>query len=188
MSILITGGTGFLGSYLAKKLVEQGEDRLILMDTIPHPPAVEDIIDHVEIVPGDFSEPTHVMSILKKHDISCLFHFAYVSGGEMERSISQSIRINCEGTANLFEMARISGVQRVIWPSSGATRGRVLTSSAPELLDEDAPPEPGGLYGISKLFNENIAEVPMCLSHESASPRFRRFSCPAPISTGPSVL
>jgi nucleoside-diphosphate-sugar epimerase len=37
MSILITGGTGFIGSYLAKKLVEEGEDEFVLMDVLLHP-------------------------------------------------------------------------------------------------------------------------------------------------------
>jgi nucleoside-diphosphate-sugar epimerase len=159
MSILITGGTGFIGSYLAKKLVEEGEDKLVLMDVLPYPQAVDDIAEHVEIVQGDFSEASHVMAVLKKHDVSCIFHLGYLGGPELERSPSRAARVNCEGQSNLFELARIAGVQRVVWTSSGSVFGRTPTSSNPELLDDDARPAPDTLYGACKLFNENIAEI-----------------------------
>ncbi len=159
MSILITGGTGFIGSYLVKKLVEEGEDKIVLMDAMPNPLAVEDVKEHVEIIQGDFSEATHVMAVLKKYDISCVFHLGYLGGPELERSPSRAIRVNCEGQSNLFEIARIAGVKRVIWASSGSIFGRAPTSSSPELLDEEAKPAPDSLYGASKLFNENIAEI-----------------------------
>ena len=102
MSILITGGTGFIGSYLAKKLVEEGEDKVVLMDVLPYPQAVDDIAEHVEIVQGDFSEASQVMAVLKKHDISCIFHLGYLGGPELERSPSRAIRVNCEGTVEPF--------------------------------------------------------------------------------------
>jgi nucleoside-diphosphate-sugar epimerase len=159
MPILITGGTGFIGSYIAKKLVEEGEDKVILMDVMPYPPAVDDIVERVEIVQGDFSEASQVMAVLKKHDISCVFHLGYLGGPELERSPSRAIRVNCEGTSNLFEMARIAGVQRVVWASSGAVFGRTLTGSNPKLLEEEAGTAPLFLYGACKLFNENIAEI-----------------------------
>jgi nucleoside-diphosphate-sugar epimerase len=159
MSILITGGTGFIGSYLVRKLVEEGEDKVVLMDVLPYPPAVGDVMEHVEIIQGDFSEASHVMAVLKKHDISCVFHLGYLGGPELERSPSRAIRVNCEGTSNLFEMARIAGVKRVVWASSGAVLGRTLTSSNPKLLEEEAGPAPLFMYGACKLFNENIAEI-----------------------------
>ena len=159
MSVMITGGTGFIGSYLTKKLVAEGEDGIILMDAQPSPASVDDMIERVEIVQGDFSEASHVMAILKKHDISCVFHLGYLGGPELERSPSRAIRVNCEATSNLFEMACIAGVQRVVWASSSAIFGRAATSENPELLNEEARPAPDTYYGACKLFNENIAEI-----------------------------
>jgi UDP-glucose 4-epimerase len=158
VAVLITGGTGFIGSYVARKLIREGEDKPILFDLYPNPRSVEDIAEHVEIVPGDFSEPVELMQVLSKFDISDIFHLAYVFS-EADPCPIRSIRTNCVGTTNLFEMARISGVRRVIWASSGAVSEQVNTSDEVQLLDERIKPNPSLVYGACKIFNEHIAEI-----------------------------
>jgi nucleoside-diphosphate-sugar epimerase len=157
MAILITGGTGYLGPYLAQKLIEEGEDKLILFDFIPNPNSVGDIAEHVEIVQGDITEPFELMAVLKQHDISHIFHLAYL-GPEGEMAPSRGMRVNILGTYNVFEAARQAGVKRVIWATSAAAYGIIETSNKVRLLREEDRPMPITLYGASKLFNEHVAE------------------------------
>ncbi|TAK36179.1 MAG: NAD(P)-dependent oxidoreductase [Chloroflexota bacterium] len=157
MSILITGGTGFIGSYLARKLIDEGEDRLTLFDLTPNLDNVQDIAAHVDVVQGDFSDPLELMTVLKNHDITVIFHLAYLIFQDQKHP-SQAVRTNIVGTTNLFEMARVSGVRRVIWASSAAVNGIVSSSEKASFLTEDDKPAINSLYGASKLFNEHYAE------------------------------
>jgi UDP-glucose 4-epimerase len=159
MAILITGGTGFVGPYVARKLIDEGEDKLILFDFIPNPTSVGDIAEHVEIIQGDVTEPFELMAVLKQHEISCIFHLAYILGPEAETAPSRSMRINILGTYNVFEAARRAGVKRVIWASSAGAYGTIETSNKVQLLREEDRPMPITLYGASKLFNEHVAEI-----------------------------
>ena len=158
MAILITGGTGYLGSYVARKLIEEGKDKVILLDYIPNASNVSYIAEHVQILQGDITEPFEIMSVLKKHDISWIFHLAYILGPESETFPSRGMRVNIMGTYNVFEAARQSGVKRVIWASSASAYGAIVTSEKAQLVKEDDRPAPNNIYGSSKLFNEHLAE------------------------------
>lgn len=158
MSILITGGTGFIGSYLAHVLVQREKDKVVLFDYFPNMAAVRDLGDRVTVLRGDFSEATEFMAALKQHDVRDIFHLGYLLS-ESERYPAQAIRVNCDGTNRVFECARIAGVRRVVWASSGAVYGHYHTSANPQWLTEKDPPTADSVYGACKLFNENIAEV-----------------------------
>ena len=77
MSIMITGGTGFLGSYLARHLLEEkGEPDLVLFEKYPNLSRVDDIRDRVTIVQGDVLEPLEVLSTMQRHDVDRVVHLA----------------------------------------------------------------------------------------------------------------
>jgi nucleoside-diphosphate-sugar epimerase len=156
MAILITGGTGFLGSHLARRLVRAGETKIVLIDAYPNPAYVDDIADRVEIVRGDFSESTELLAVLKQHDFSHVFHLGYLTA-EADLFPAQAIRINILGTNNLFELARQCGVQKICYASSAAVyRSR---RAGDQLWHEDDRPTPTSFYGFCKLSNEYTAEL-----------------------------
>jgi len=157
VSILITGGTGFLGRYLARHLLQKGEGPLILVSRFPDPQAVPDIADQVKLVHCDCAEATELMRVVKTHDITEIFHMAsYV--GETEQLHSEAIRVNLIATHNVFEIAMLAGVRRVVWSSSAAMFPPTITSPSATVLDETVTPDPQGIYGAAKLFNEHVAE------------------------------
>jgi UDP-glucose 4-epimerase len=156
MAILITGGTGFLGSHLARKLVDSQAGQIILMDAYPNPSHVADMADQVKIVRGDFSETTELLAVLKSYDISHIFHLAYLTS-DCENFPAQAIRINIQGTNSLFEAARLFGVQKVCYASSAAVYRKRRTSD--RLMHEDDLPAPTSFYGMCKLANEHTAEL-----------------------------
>ena len=74
MTILITGGTGFLGTTLARKLAEQGK-KVTLFDLIPRCERIADIIDKINIVQGDLTVWPEIMNVIKDNNIRGIFHF-----------------------------------------------------------------------------------------------------------------
>jgi UDP-glucose 4-epimerase len=159
VAILITGGTGFLGTVLTELLIQRCSEDIVLFDLNPIPRAV--VTEHggrVKVVRGDFSEPSEVSAVLAKNDVSDIFHLGYFTT-DSETFPVAATRINCAGTAALFSLAITAGVRRVVWASSAAVYGTGTSSSHPEFVTEDAPTRPNTFYGACKLHNEHVAEV-----------------------------
>ena len=113
MAILITGGTGFLGRHLTRHLLRSGEKDLVLLDSTPNLAAIADVAAQVKVVPGDVLEPTALIDTIKKYNIEGIIHLAYFLGTGGIRNPLPSIRINCIGTTNVFEVARLTGSRRL---------------------------------------------------------------------------
>ena len=164
MSIMITGGTGFLGSYLARHLIEEkGETGVVLYDLNPSRSGLDGIEDNVHVVRGDVLEPLELMSTMKRYNVDRMIHLAFIMGGSREASavhpdkVVQYLRICCMGAANVFDACRILGVKRVVYASSVAVHGYSTYTNEEE--DEDTPARPDSLYGACKLWYEHIADV-----------------------------
>ena len=158
MAILITGGTGFLGSYLARHLLAEGEGPIVLFDILINEENLGDLANDVTIVQGDQSEAIEILEAVRRHEITEVVHLGYAIG-ELAAQPERAIQVNVNGTNQIFQIARLMGVRRVVWASSGAAYGYHPTIPAEaEPLREDAPMRPLSLYGACKLFNEHVAE------------------------------
>lgn len=157
MSILITGGTGFLGSHLTRHLVKtHGRDDVVLYDSLPVVERIADVLDEVRVVRGDVLEIGSLLETMKTHDVDRVIHLAYLAGGEigLGRAVPY-VRVQCLGTTNVFEAARIHGVVRVVNASSVAVYG----IPRPGSLDEDAPLYPDRPYASCKAWSEQLSET-----------------------------
>ncbi len=157
MAVLITGGTGFLGSHLTRHLVlEHGRDDVVLFDSLPVLERLGGAADRVQVVRGDVLEIQSLLEAMQRHRIDQVIHLAYLAGGEIEpgRAVPY-VRVQCLGTVNVFEAARIQGVRRVVNASSVAVYG------VPDgtVKDEDDPVFPNRPYAACKLWGEHMAEV-----------------------------
>jgi UDP-glucose 4-epimerase len=155
MSILITGGTGFLGSHLTRLLVqEKGRDDVVLFDNLPVVERIADVVDRVTIVRGDVLEIQNVLETLKQYDVDRVIHLAYLAGGEIDRGRAVPyVKVQILGTTNVFEAARIHGIKRVVNASSVAVFGIPRGGSA----DEDAPIYPNRPYATCKAWSEQMS-------------------------------
>lgn len=159
MAILITGGTGFLGSHLARHLVEvDGETDVVLFDAALNLRRVADLGERVTVVQGDVTEPTEVIEAMDRHGVDRVVHLAFLLTGGSAAGPLRAVKINCMGTANVFEAARLRGVRRLVYASSVAAYGHRLSLDDEE-HDETTPPVPNTLYGAAKLFMEHLAET-----------------------------
>jgi len=158
LSVLITGGTGFLGSELARLLVERDGAHVVAFDQYPVADAFKGFESNVTVVTGDFAEPTEVAKVISDNNVDGIFHLAYLTSAA-EAFPSSAVRINCLGTARLFEVAMSLQAGRVVWPSSAAVYGATTTSADPVWMSEALNPAPNSMYGACKLFNEHTAEA-----------------------------
>lgn len=156
MAILITGGTGFLGSYLARYLVrEQGRKDVVIFEKFLNPGRIADIVDEVTVVQGDVQEPLEVLDAMKQHEIDCVMHLAFIAGVEEPGKALSYLRFQTGATANVYECARLAGIKRVVNASSHAVYGARFDRP----VTEDDAPRPGGqLYAACKVWTEHVAE------------------------------
>ena len=155
MSILVTGGKGFIGSQVIHKLVALGES-VVCLEPKTTGGRLADILGQVTMVAGDVAQMESVLSAIGRHGVTSIAHMVYLPTsplpGEMHREISTMV----QGTANVFEAARSHGIVRVIYPSSIAYYGPQWLHGE-MLLEEDTPSLAQSLYGVSKRLGEVLA-------------------------------
>ena len=160
MATLVTGGTGFVGANIVRDLARSGHQVVsfdinrpddLLLDFIG------DSANHVTFVQGDIVDRASVESLANSHFIDKIVHAAVYTVNREALEIERSrdvVAINVEGTANLLELARTQQVNRFIYVSSGAVYGTAVPGN--QTLNEDTPPAPNNLYGITKFSSEMI--------------------------------
>ena len=152
MSCLITGGTGFIGSRVARRLTAAGE-KVVAYDI--NPQDLEGLA--AELVQGDVLDLPHLLRTARQHQADRIVHLAYILGRATEFNPHQATKINVEGTNNVFEVASSLGIKRVVWASSIAVFGP--KSAGPDgVVANDAPYHPATIYGACKVVNELTAQ------------------------------
>lgn len=160
MATLITGGTGFIGSHLARYLIQQkGDSGIVMFDKYPAYDLIADIRDQVNIVQGDILEPTELLQAMHQYAVDRVFHLAYTIGGDVTANPTRAINVNCIGTTNVFEAARLHGAKRVVFTSAAGVYSNRKNLTGLADFNEDVMPRPATLYGACKLFNELEAEI-----------------------------
>lgn len=162
MNYLITGGTGFLGSYITKQLLEQGENVVLMSRSKPRANSMSEVltpeqISAVQYAEGDIQDIVTLIHICQDHKIDMIIHPAGMLLAECEQNPIKAIQTNILGTLNVFEAARICGMKRVVWSSSNSSIG--LVNHLPyEFIPNDAPHTPVTIYGKIKDFNEFMGD------------------------------
>jgi nucleoside-diphosphate-sugar epimerase len=147
MRVLVTGGTGFLGSHLVERLLEEPGAEVFALVRDPSKPRWLNGIGRVRFLPGDLREVPALPAGLER-----VYH---VAGSTKTIRSSEYYTVNRDGTANLLRaLERQTGRTRFVHMSSLAAVG---PSSQGRGVTEDDPPRPVSPYGESKLQAE--AEV-----------------------------
>lgn len=152
MLAFVTGATGFLGSHVARVLVEQGARLRLLVRSTSDVRNITDL--NAEQVEGDLRSTESFEKALAGCD--ALFHVA-ADYRLWVRDPEQMYRSNVEGTRSLIEAARKQGIRRVVYTSSVATMG---FGSNGALADENSPvslDDMIGPYKRSKFMAEQVA-------------------------------
>ena len=160
MACLITGGTGFIGALVAKKLVAQGET-VIAYDLAASRSYLELVLtphelEQVTIVHGDVLDLPLLIRSARYYHIDKIVHLAYMLARTTEQNPAHGCRVNVEGTNNVFETATIVGAPRVVWASSITVFGPKSVGSN-GIVANDAAFAPVTIYGATKIVNEMTA-------------------------------
>lgn len=148
--ILVTGGTGFLGSHLIRALVAAGKPVRALYRQQPSP-RLQDISDKIEWVPGD------ILDIFTLEDalvgVTQVYHCAAMVSFQAADK-DRLLKINVEGTANVVNMALDAGVKKLLYVSSVAAIGRARDNAAVNEECEWQDSKNNSRYSISKFQGE----------------------------------
>lgn len=161
MTYLVTGGTGFIGSRIVRNLVREGE-QVVVYDWNPERLALnrllraDDINNNVKIVQGDVTDYAHLTGIIKQYNCEKVVHLAALLLHDVNANPAMALKVNCEGTVNVFEAAKLMGLKKVVWISSGSIFGPPEAYKE-EYIPNDAPHYPQNLYGMTKSLDEHFA-------------------------------
>jgi UDP-glucose 4-epimerase len=151
VKVLVTGGGGFLGSALTEALAARG-DTAIAFDA-GYSTSATSMANVVQLV-GDVTDAGSVFSAFAEHRPERVIHCAAIVGIMSSRLTPTTVlRTNIEGSANIFEAARINGVCRVVHISSEEVYGRYPTPT----VTEDSLTFPVMPYGVTKLAVEHLS-------------------------------
>jgi UDP-glucose 4-epimerase len=152
-NILVTGGAGFIGSHVCKKLLQRNFNVIILDNLTRGNRFIAEEKLKVQFYEGAINNENLVQEILKKHQIDAVMHFAaYAYVGESVNQPLMYYQNNTADTLTLFKTMLASNVNKIIFSSTCATYG--IPDSLP--INESTHQNPINPYGQSKLMVEKM--------------------------------
>lgn len=151
MKILVTGGAGYIGSFMVKRLIERG-DEVTILDSLErgHKEAIESRADFRKLNLFDWDK---LGELFKEKKFDSIIHFAgFISMEESVKNPGLYFYNNTSGSLNIIEQAKRNGVKNIIFSSTAGVYGNPVEVP----LSEDHPKNPVNPYGESKLMVEKI--------------------------------
>ena len=164
MSILVTGGLGFLGVNLLKRFAEAGEDVISLDVSSPDDQVYRFLAlqtSRITFYLGDTRDAHLLSQVFQNHRIDGIIHGAALTATDPEvekRDFAETVNVNIMGVASVLEAARNRPLRKFIYISSASIYGP--TTDPDRLIKEDDAPLPKRLYPITKRAGESL-----CMRH-----------------------
>ena len=158
MAILVTGGTGYIGSHTVVELLNAGRD-VVIVDNLSN--SKECVLDRIETITGkrpvfykvDLLDLDSLNIVLKKHNIESVIHFAGLKAvGESVEKPMLYYHNNLTGTLNLTKAMSDNNCKKIVFSSSATVYGKPKTVP----IKEDFPLSTTNPYGETKLMIERI--------------------------------
>jgi UDP-glucose 4-epimerase len=153
MSVLVTGGAGYIGSHMTLELVDRG-DQVVVLDNLVTGVRAQ-VAEKATFIQGDIADKDLVRDIFQKHQVEAVIHFA--GSVVVPESVENPLMYYSNNTAksrDLIESCIAGGVKKFIFSSTAAVYG--VTDEAS--IAEDAAKDPASPYGRSKLMTEWMLE------------------------------
>ncbi|RXJ78436.1 UDP-glucose 4-epimerase GalE [Arcobacter sp. F2176] len=180
MNILITGGAGYIGSHVAKQLLETTSYNIIILDNLSTG-SIKTLdtlkaIREFKFIQLDLKEFDEINNVLKENKINTIIHFAasIVVPESVENPLKYYMN-NTVNTTNLIKCAVENNVSKFIFSSTAAVYGE--PTNIPENgIDETYPTNPINPYGMSKLMSEKVLQDTASVNDDFKYVIFRYFN------------
>jgi UDP-glucose 4-epimerase len=150
MTILVTGGAGYIGSVVTEELTRVGK-QVVVYDSLVrgHRAAIS---AEATFIQGDLADRGVLSALFRQYDFAAVMHFAaFIEAGESMQGPGRFFRNNVVNSLNLIEATVAAGVSQFVLSSTAA-----VYQAQDRLLREDDPPGPANVYGETKLMIERM--------------------------------
>lgn len=149
MKYLVTGGAGYIGSFMVKKLLDENHE-VVVVDSLER--GYKDVVPSEALfIQGNLADQVFITKVLGDHEFDGVFHFAaYISVAESSELPGMYFTNNLFSTLNLLEAMRQTGTRALVFSSTAAVYGNPQQIPIPE-SHQKSPESP---YGESKLMVE----------------------------------
>lgn len=160
-TVLVTGGYGFIGAHVVRRLVRRG-DRVLIIDRKTEGNSADEVLaepdrESVDYLGADVPQPEQLAGMLATHGVRAVVHLASPLGSVIDVDPGSVVRDMIDPHLRVLEAARQAGVARIVWASSVGVFGRV--GDYPDaLVPNDAALLPFTLYGAGKTLLERLTE------------------------------
>jgi UDP-glucose 4-epimerase len=151
LKVLVTGGAGFIGSYLVPKLLEDNIE-VIVFDTAATPRTLAGVLDKITYIRGDLASPADIYRAMLTYRPEGVMHLGAILAGPCEENPINGFRVNFLSTQTLLDASLALKVKRFFMVSSISVFGRDVT----EPVKDDAVKNPETIYGQTKLASEHL--------------------------------
>ena len=152
MTVLITGGAGFVGLGIAQQLLKNDEE-IVIFSRNPSPNRLGDLANCVKAVAGDVGNFSHILDVVKRFRPRIIYHLGAMLSVPSDADPASAIQTNAMGTFYVLEAARMFDVERVVFSSSVGTYGTDMPEGP---IDDYTIQRPVFFYGAPKTFGEHM--------------------------------
>jgi UDP-glucose 4-epimerase len=149
--VLVTGGAGFIGSYLVPMLLKKGAE-VIVFDMAANPSSLEPVMDRITYVQGNLASSADLYRVMMSQAITDVFHLGGILARPCEENPVMGFCVNFQSTQALLDAAAALKINRFIMISSISVFGR----DVPEPVPDYAVKNPETIYGQTKLASEHL--------------------------------
>jgi UDP-glucose 4-epimerase len=164
MTDLLIGGAGFIGAYLARQLLAEGQDVAVYDRDTRHGPIVEllgaEELSRLRLVAGDVTDSVHLSRTVAQIQPRRIVHLAATLTPAGQADPATAVRVMTLGTMHVLEAVRLFGIERLVWASSAQVFGpldRYRQRHRVERIFDDSTPDPTTIYGACKAHAERLA-------------------------------
>jgi nucleoside-diphosphate-sugar epimerase len=161
VTILLTGGGGFVGINLVEQLIGAGE-RIVVFDRHGLPAAATEIMRRsdgdLELLTGDVRDAAGLNTVFREFNVQQVVHAAVITADAAReaRDPKEIVDVNVVGTLNVLCQAHAANCERVVYVGSGQAYGKTHDEGL-RLYEDRSPSRPEDVYGMTKFAAEQIA-------------------------------